>query len=77
MRSWFASVLVALIALGALGLGSAGCKKELTLDDCLARCKKVGADFQAKCTGPKEICDKAKADGDESCQKTCKLATAK
>jgi hypothetical protein len=68
------------IMLAALALAAAhvvGCKKEMTVEDCKAKCVQVGAEHAAKCTMGKEICDEAKKKGDENCNKTCELAFTK
>jgi hypothetical protein len=74
------SALRTLVMLAAWTLAAAhltGCKKEMTVEDCKAKCVTVGAEQAAKCTMAKEICDEAKRKGDENCNKTCELAFPK
>ena len=63
-----------IVAALVLGASLVGCKKEMTADDCKAKCVTIGAEEAAKCTMPAEICAEAKKKGDENCRKTCELA---
>lgn len=53
-----------------------GCKKKMSLDDCVARCDAVGKSSFDRCLleNPKDLCEAANADGAASCHRTCELA---
>lgn len=74
------SIIAAAVAVVTFTLaltGAVGCKKQLTLEDCKARCVTVGTEQRAKCTESALICDEGKKLGDENCNKMCDGAFAK
>jgi membrane-associated PAP2 superfamily phosphatase len=66
-----------IVTAALLGASLTGCKKEMTAEDCKAKCVTIGAEEAAKCTMPAAICAEAKKKGDENCNKTCDLAFPK
>mgnify|MGYP000016359398 CR=1 FL=1 len=63
---------MAFVALAAFASLSACGKKEMTIEECRAKCVQVINEQDAKCTMGTDFCSKVKAQASENCEKTCK-----
>lgn len=65
-------VVMMIVALAAFASIPACAKKEMTIEECRAKCTQVMNEQDAKCTMGAEICAKVKKDASASCEQTCK-----
>ena len=70
-------VVMMVVALAAFASIPACAKKEMTLEECRAKCTQVMDQEDAKCTMGTEICAKVKKDASASCEQTCKTYSEK
>ena len=67
--------VMAFVALAAFASLPACGKKEMTIEECRAKCLQVISEQDAKCTMGADFCGKVKKQASENCENTCKTYT--
>lgn len=77
MKRYVRHALVLPFVIAAFASIAACGKKEMTIEECRAKCTQVGNEQDAKCTMGKELCAEVRKKFDVSCEDTCKAYSEK